>query len=104
MRRRAGHLALAVAVVALLAITFAIGAARSSGTEQPFSGADAQATALVEADHPAYEPWVEPFFRPGSAEVESGLFAAQAAIGGLVVGYVVGRLRERRGASRASRA
>ena len=35
-------------------------------------------------------------FSPGSSEVESGLFALQAALGGGVLGYALGRLRSRR--------
>jgi cobalt/nickel transport protein len=35
-------------------------------------------------------------FSPTSGEVESGLFALQAALGGLVLGYVLAALRGRR--------
>lgn len=39
----------------------------------------------------------EPFWRPPSAEVESGLFALQAAVGGALTGYVIGRMQGKRG-------
>ena len=42
--------------------------------------------------NPDYEPWFEPILEPASGEVESLLFALQAAIGAGVVGFVLGRL------------
>lgn len=38
-----------------------------------------------------YEPWFEPFWEPPSGEIESGIFALQAAIGGVVLGYFIGK-------------
>ena len=38
----------------------------------------------------------EPLFRPGSPELESGLFALQAGLGGILLGFVLGRLTARR--------
>ncbi|GAA6525002.1 hypothetical protein IDVR_07970 [Intrasporangium sp. DVR] len=87
---------LGLAVVSVIGVAFAIGGLREPVGDEPFGGSDAQAMALVESAHPDYEAWVEPFFRPGSSQIESGLFALQAGIGGIAIGYVVGRLHERR--------
>ena len=48
-----------------------------------------------------YRPWFELPFRIPGGEVESGLFAMQAALGGIVLGFVVGKLHERRKGKRA---
>ena len=42
-----------------------------------------------------YEPWFEPILEPASGEVESLLFALQAAIGAGVVGFVLGRITKK---------
>ena len=47
---------------------------------------------LEEAGH---EPWFEPLMPPAGGEIESGLFALQAGLGGLALGYVFGRLKGR---------
>lgn len=63
--------------------------------QSDFEGTDAGAEAVVAEQAPDYEPWRESLVElPG--EVESGLFALQAAIGAGVLGYVIGVYRGRR--------
>lgn len=57
-----------------------------------FSGADGMAGELIEESNPDYEPWFQPIFEPASGEVESLLFALQAAIGSGIVCFVLGRV------------
>lgn len=61
-----------------------------------FEGADGQAEALITEIQPSYEPWFEPFIEPASSEVESLLFASQAAIGAGVIGYIIGLYKGRK--------
>jgi cobalt/nickel transport protein len=78
---------LALGTVALAVVPLFIGG--------EFSGTDDQATAAIEAAKPGYQPWFTPLWEPPSGEVESLLFALQAALGALVIGYVIGRRHER---------
>ena len=57
-----------------------------------FGGADGMAGELIEESNPDYEPWFQPIFEPASGEVESLLFAPQAAIGSGIVCFVLGRV------------
>lgn len=57
-----------------------------------FAGADGIAEAEITRIAPTYEAWYQPWFEPASGEIESLLFALQAAIGAGVVGYVLGRI------------
>lgn len=60
-----------------------------------FGGADGAAMDLVMEQQPDYEVWFEPLLEPASGEVESLLFALQAALGAGVVCFVLGRLSAR---------
>ncbi|MCF6510043.1 energy-coupling factor ABC transporter substrate-binding protein [Blastococcus sp. MG754426] len=82
---------LVVVVVALFAIPLLV-----DGGVSEYGGTDAAVTEELEAD--GYTPWFDSVFAP-AGEVESGLFALQAALGAGVLGYVLGRLRGRRGAT-----
>ena len=98
-RSRWVNLALVAAIVAIVGIALAIDSGRSVDGDR-FIGTDTAATERIEADHPDYEPWFESVFAPTSGEVESGLFALQAALGGIVLGYVIATLKARRAVER----
>lgn len=57
-----------------------------------FGGADGEAMGIIEETAPAYEVWAAPFLEPKSGEIESMLFALQAAIGAGIVGFTLGRI------------
>ena len=61
-----------------------------------FGGADGMAGELIEETNPDYEPWFSPIFEPASGEVESLLFALQAAVGSGIVCFVLGRVTAKR--------
>nr|WP_222132512.1 energy-coupling factor ABC transporter substrate-binding protein [Pseudonocardia sp. C8] len=77
---------LVVAIVALVAIPVLF-------VPGEYSGSDGQAGEVVEST--GYEPWFEPVWEPPSAEIESGIFALQAAAGAGVLGYCIGVARTR---------
>ncbi|MFN3601654.1 MAG: energy-coupling factor ABC transporter substrate-binding protein [Dietzia sp.] len=84
----AGLVAVACAI-AVLSLIYGAGA----GGE--FEGADGQAEGTIGEVSPDYEPWFEPLLPELPGEVESGVFALQAGIGGGIVGYGLGVLRTR---------
>lgn len=55
-----------------------------------FGGSDDQAEGIISEVDPNYEPWFEPIYEPASGEIESLLFALQAAIGSGVIFYYLG--------------
>ncbi len=60
-----------------------------------FAGADGKAEEAINEIQPEYKPWFKSFFEPASGEIESLLFASQAALGAGVVGYAIGLYKGR---------
>lgn len=81
------------AVVLIFALSLLIAPKPADG-EEAFAGTDSVVTEQLEES--GAKPWFTPIFEPGSGEIESGLFALQAAIGAGIVGYALGNLRGRK--------
>ncbi|MFF8811495.1 energy-coupling factor ABC transporter substrate-binding protein [Streptomyces pactum] len=104
MSRNARINALLLAVVALLAV-LPVALGLGDDEEEPFTGADARAQTAITENDPNYEPWFTPLYEPPSGEIESALFAVQAALGAGVLAYYFGLRRGRRqGEARAAAA
>ncbi|MHB1455351.1 MAG: energy-coupling factor ABC transporter substrate-binding protein [Armatimonadota bacterium] len=87
------NLWLVIGVVVLAILPLCIPRPKS---ENLFAGADAQAESVITQINPHYKPWAFPLFEPPSGEVESFLFALQAALGAGVLFYYIGYMRGRR--------
>ncbi|TWD18090.1 cobalt/nickel transport protein [Streptomyces sp. T12] len=85
-------LLLLVAALAVIPLVFGLG----DHKEEPFAGADGEAETAITELHPDYEPWFSPLYEPPSGEIESALFALQAALGAGVLAYYFGLRRGRR--------
>lgn len=90
-KRSIVNAALVLGIVLLVAVPLVM-----YGSTAPFAGADGVAADAVSEVDPGYEPWFAPLFESESSEVQSGLFALQAAAGGIVLGFVLGRLSGRK--------
>lgn len=60
------------------------------GKNGEFGGADDQIEEKIAEINGDYEPWAEPLWEPPSGEIESLLFATQAALGAGFIGYYIG--------------
>ncbi|MCW4009192.1 MAG: energy-coupling factor ABC transporter substrate-binding protein [Candidatus Bathyarchaeota archaeon] len=76
------HLILVIIMVALFVAPLILSPASD------FEGADGAAEQAI--SDTGYTPWFTPIWEPPSGEIESLLFALQAAIGAIVIGYFVG--------------
>lgn len=56
-----------------------------------FGGTDDAASEVIEQS--GYEPWFSSIWEPPSGEIASLLFAVQAAIGAIIIGYFFGYWR-----------
>jgi cobalt/nickel transport protein len=86
---------LVLAVVALAAIPVLF-------VQGEFGGSDGLAEQAITESHPDYRPWFSSIYEPPSGEIESGLFALQAAIGAGVLGYYFGVARTKRRLTRSA--
>ncbi len=77
-----------LAMVAAIVI-FPLAIYNGKGEEQGyFGGSDDQGPEYIEST--GYTPWAHSLWEPPSPEIESLLFAVQAAIGAIIIGYVLG--------------
>ncbi|WP_419725501.1 energy-coupling factor ABC transporter substrate-binding protein [Terrisporobacter petrolearius] len=61
-----------------------------------FGGADGEAEGVITEINPEYEPWFSSLIEPASGEIESLLFASQAALGAGIIGYYIGTTRTKK--------
>jgi cobalt/nickel transport protein len=85
-QRTNGLIILAVITLAILPLIF---------IEGEYGGADGEAQEMITEIKPDYQPWFNSILELPSGEVESLLFVSQAAIGGGVLGYVIGLYKGR---------
>lgn len=78
---------LAVVALAVLPLIFVKG---------EYGGADGEAEAAIIEIQPDYKPWFSSLIELPSGEVESLLFASQAAVGAGIIGYVIGLYKGRK--------
>jgi cobalt/nickel transport protein len=77
-----------LALVAIIVI-FPLALYNGKGEDQGyFGGADDQGPAYIEST--GYVPWATHIWEPPSGEIESLLFAVQASIGAIIIGYIFG--------------
>jgi cobalt/nickel transport protein len=60
-----------------------------------FKATDSKNQTAIEEVQPGYKPWFEPVIKPSGGEIETFLFATQAAIGSGVTCYVLGLYKGR---------
>jgi cobalt/nickel transport protein len=60
-----------------------------------FKATDSINITAIEEVKPEYKPWFEPVIKPSGGEVETFLFATQAAIGSGIVCYILGLYKGR---------
>lgn len=80
-------LAIAVITLAVIPLIFING---------KYEGSDNQVKGVITEINPEYQPWFKSFWQPPSSEIESLLFASQAAIGAGIIGYAIGFYKGRK--------
>jgi cobalt/nickel transport protein len=79
-------IAIAVVSLALFPILFVQG---------KYEGADDRSSSAIQELDKDYKPWFKPLLEPASGEIETFLFASQAALGAGTIGYVIGLYKGR---------
>ena len=82
-----------ITILVLVVFIAAFAYVSSTGNHE-WSGADDQAGGAIDKlTGGTYVPWAHSVWTPPSGEIESLLFALQAAFGGLIIGYFLGYYR-----------
>lgn len=102
MNRRILNPLLLLGAVALTVVPLLL--AQAPRGEELFEGTDARAEKMIDGIRPDYRRWARPFWQPPGGEMESLLFALQAAAGAAAVGYCLGFCRGRRAGRRGGEA
>jgi cobalt/nickel transport protein len=80
-----------ISVLVIFAAAFAY---TSSTGNHEWGGADDKPEAVIdELTGGSYHPWAQSIWTPPSGEIESLLFALQAAFGSIIIGYFIGYYR-----------
>ncbi len=82
------YIVLSVILAALVIGSLYIGAKNGD-----LEGADGKAEELIAEINPDYEPWMDNLWEIPSGEIESAIFAIQAGVGGIVIGYIIGVMK-----------
>jgi cobalt/nickel transport protein len=81
--------AIILLALVVVIVVFPLAIYNGKGEDQGyFGGADDQGPEYIEST--GYTPWFNSIWEPPSGEIESLLFAVQAAIGAIIIGYVFG--------------
>jgi len=88
-------------IIALVILLAVLPLFLNKGAE--FGGADGQAEELITEINPDYTPWFSSIWEPPSGEIESLLFALQAALGAGLIGYYLGYGKGKKSADRENR-
>ncbi|KAM3098908.1 energy-coupling factor ABC transporter substrate-binding protein [Phormidesmis sp. 146-35] len=60
-----------------------------------FGATDGHNSTAIQEIRPDYKPWFQPVIKDSGPEVQTFLFAAQAAIGAGITGYILGLYKGR---------
>ncbi|MDD1753965.1 MAG: energy-coupling factor ABC transporter substrate-binding protein [Methanotrichaceae archaeon] len=81
-------------VLAIIVVFIGAFAYVSSTGQHEWGGADDQPENVInDLTHGSYSPWFNSIWEPPSPEIESLLFALQAAFGAIIIGYFLGYYR-----------
>ncbi len=94
-RIKNGFMIAAVAALAVLPLVIAKQLPVGPDGTRPelFKGTDDQAKTAIQALVPDYKPWFQSIYKTPGPEIDTLLFALQAAIGAGFIGYYVGYSR-----------
>ena len=92
--KRGSSMKLELITLGVIVLFIAAFAYVSSNQTHEWGGADGQAEDVIsDLTGGTYQPWFQSIYTPPSGEIESLLFALQAAIGSLIIGYFLGYYR-----------